>query len=104
MAGLWVNGEKVTLPDMSGAAPTDQGWPIAEYTKGGKAHLWVKFYDGTQTAADGFLVGKVSSSERPYQSTRVGTGVAYAVITSLVNEELFTGFPAFKFELTGIKL
>jgi hypothetical protein len=102
---LWVNGEKVTLPAMTGTAPYEQGWPIAEYEKdGGDNNLWIKFYDGTQTVADPFLVGKVSSAERPYENTRVGRGVAYAIVTSQVREDLFTGFPSFKFAVNGAKL
>jgi hypothetical protein len=105
LAGMWVGEQKITLPDMTGAAPYDQGWPIEEYkTKGSNNHLWIRFYDGTQTTADSFLVNSVSSADRPYESTRVGRGVAYAVVTSQVAESLFTGLPSFRFELNGARL
>ena len=94
---VWVNGELCTLGDTPHA---DYGYPVEEYQN----HLWVKFYDGTQTAADPFLVSTVSSSERPYAATRVGRGVAYAVVTSLVTKNLFSGIPSFKFALHGAKL
>lgn len=102
LAGVWVNGEKVSLEVVADA--NGRGYPVAEYRKDGQPYLWVKYYDGTQTTADSFLVGTVSSADRPYESTRVGVGVAYVIVTSAVNETLFSGFPTFKFELSGIPL
>jgi hypothetical protein len=97
---VWVNGTKITLSD---TADADKGYPATEYFKDGKDHLWIKFYDGTQTAADSYLTSKVSSTDRPYESTRVGTGVSYAICTSLVEDTLFTGFPSFLFGVSGVK-
>ncbi len=46
---------------------SDLGYPIPEYDKNGQHYLWVKFYDGTQTTADPFLVSKFAGdSARPY--------------------------------------
>ena len=82
------------------------GQSVAEYhssgatvgTGGGAVpHLWIKYYDGTQTAADTFLTGTVSSADRPYGSTRIGTGICYVIATALVEDKLFSGFPTFKF-------
>jgi hypothetical protein len=98
---IWVNSELCTLrstPD------EDRGYPVLEYVKDNQPYLWVKYYDGTQTTADPFLVNTVSSIDRPYESTRVGTGVAHAIVTSLTNDTLWTGFPAFKFALSGVPL
>jgi hypothetical protein len=97
---LWVNGALVTL---SGEVDSP-GTAVVEYTIGAQPYLWIKYYDGTQTTADTFLTGTVASSDRPYDGTRVGTGVAYAIVTTLVNDTLFTGFPTFKFTLSGIPL
>lgn len=99
---VWVNNEKVTL--LIDDIDEDKGIPVDEYRKGGKDHLWIKFYDGTQTAADDFLVNEVSSTDRPYGTDRVGYGCPYIVATSLVDDELWTGFPSFKFEFLGIHL
>jgi hypothetical protein len=101
LAQVWINGELVTL---GATAHADYGYPVTEYAKDGKDHLWVKFYGGAQATADAYLVAKFGSSERPYQSTRVGVGVAYAVCTALVDDTLFSGFPSFKFVLDGVKL
>lgn len=95
------------------ASPHPQyGWPVQEYRKGGVDHMWVKFYDGTQVAADSFLVTSVSSAARPYGATRVGRGIPYAIVTCMAPERvdgeekpLFSGGPpAIKFEVTGARL
>ncbi|SFJ55144.1 Putative phage tail protein [Phyllobacterium sp. CL33Tsu] len=99
---LWVNGEPVTI---SGTLdPDDKGFQIPEYRKGSDNHLWIRFHDGTQSAADSLLVNRVSSSSHPWQSSRIGYGVAYAVVTAEVDPEFFTGFPQFKFEVQGARL
>jgi hypothetical protein len=102
LAGVIVNGELVTL----GFNDTDPpyGQRVVEYVKDGQPYLWVKYYDGTQTTADPLCMNFAASAERPYPSTRVGTGVAYVVVTALVNGTLFTGVPALKFVLSGIPL
>lgn len=101
LAEVWVNGELVTL---DGSPHASRGYPVIEYRKNGKDHLWIKFYDGTQTTADSFLVTTVSSAERPYASNRVGVGCPYVIATALVNDGLFSGFPSFKFAVNGAKL
>lgn len=98
---IWINGELCTL----GPTPHAQlGYPVTQYTKDGKDHLWIKYHDGTQTTADSALTTLVASAERPYPSTRVGYGIAYAICTALVDDTLFNGFPTFKFALSGIPL
>lgn len=97
---VWVNGELVTL----GADDEDRGKLVTEYVKDAQPYLWVKYYDGTQTTVDALLTDKVASTDRPYESTRIGTGVAYVIVTSLVNDTLFSGFPTFKFAVSGIPL
>lgn len=99
---LFVNGQPVTIDTTD--TSFGGGFPINEYRKDGEEYLWIKFHDGTQTEVDTFLTTRVSSSERPWQSTRVGLGVSYAILTARVNQELFTGFPQFRFELQGSKL
>lgn len=104
LTGLWVNGEPVTI-DTSDTSYGDWGFPVTEYKTGGDDnHLWIKWYDGTQTVADPFLVNTVSNSRYPYSNKRIGKGVAYAIVTAQIDEELFTGFPQFKFEIQGRKL
>lgn len=98
--GVWVSGQKCTL----GSLDSEKGYAVTEYNKDSKDHLWIKFYDGTQTTADSFLTSKVQNGDRPYESTRVGTGIPYAIATALVEDTLFSGFPDYLFEVTGMKL
>jgi hypothetical protein len=98
---VWVNGELCTV---EWGTVTAQGSPVLEYRKDGKDHVWIKYYDGTQTAADTFLQTQVSSADRPWGLTRVGYGVAHAICTALVEDTLFSGFPAYKFATSGLPL
>ncbi len=102
---VWVNGEKVTL-DLNGSSWNGGilGYPVLEYRKDGQDRLWVKFYDGTQSAADPLLTAHASNSNRQWQSTRVGRGVAYAVVTAQIAQNMFSGIPNFKFVVSGCKL
>lgn len=100
LTGVWVNSEKV---DLTGSN-TGWGYSVAQYRKDGRDNLWIKFYDGTQTAADTFLTGTCSNHQRQWSSNRVGRGVAYVVITALVAKNMFSGIPSFKFEVDGARL
>lgn len=101
------------IPDTLGPTAHPQyGYPVLGYRKNGVDHLWVKFYDGTQTVADPFLVGTVSSTARPYVSSRIGRGVPYVICTAMAPERkdgeqnpLFSnGTPRFKFVGNGARL
>lgn len=88
--GLWVNGQKCTI--LWGETPTDQGYPVEEFRSDGKDHLWVKYKDGSQTVADPFLVAKFGShATRPWESTMIGRGCAFLIITALFWRERFPG-------------
>ncbi len=101
-AGFFVNGERVTLaPTQTG----DLGYAVLEYRVSGKDHLWIKPYNGDQTAADPLMRAKFGSDpDRPYTAAMIGRGVAYFVATALVNRELFTNFPEYLAEVNGIPL
>lgn len=83
---------------------SDLGVPVKAYRKDGTDHMWVRFYDGTQTGPDPLLVGKASNSQRQWDSKRIGKGVAYAVITCRNKKNMFSGIPNFKFVVNGIPL
>ena len=102
LAGVFVDGAPVTWTP--GGAQTGNGQAIQEYHKDGKDHLWIRFYDGTQTAADGYLTGKFPSGTRAWASTHVGKGMAYVIVTSRWNPKLFDRAPELKFEVRGIPL
>ncbi|WP_336799579.1 phage tail protein [Kaistia sp. MMO-174] len=102
LAEIWVGGEKVTWDP--NATPGGIGIAIPEYRNDDKNHLMVRFYDGRQTAADTLMVEKFAGSAHPYLNTRIGTGVAYVVMTARLNDKLWSGLPQYKFVVDGIPL
>lgn len=97
---LFVDGEEVTI----GATHNSKGYPVTITGDGGTRHMWIEFFDGTQTTADSFLLAKFPTGSRRWQSDMIGRGIAYARITTLFNRELFNGIPEFFFEVDGIEL
>lgn len=102
LAGMLVDGGVVTFDP--NASQTGKGYPVPEYKKSDKDHLWVRFHDGNQVAADDYLVNKFSTGTRPWTSAAVGTGIAYLVVTSLATGNLFTGIPKVRAVVDGIAL
>lgn len=102
LAGIHVNGQPCTLLT---AEPHDTlGWPVQQYRVGDVDHLWVKFYDGSQTTADARMLFDFGSDpDRPWTSDMVGAGLPYAIVTARINRNLFTGFPQVKFVIIGTR-
>lgn len=105
LTGLWVNGAKVT--PVAGR----EGWTfVEEYIANDGSHIedpriQYRFYDGTQSVADDWLSTEVSSDERPWDVSAIGTGKAYVVVRAAIDPERFrNGFPNFLFEVEGIPL
>jgi hypothetical protein len=96
-----VNGEYITLGK---TAHSHFGFPVKQYRKDDKDHLWIKYYDGTQTTADFGLVDIYGDpgDEHKWKSTSVGRGIAYAVVWSRYNPEIHRQVPEVLFELQGI--
>lgn len=107
LIGVFANGEEITYNPAGTPHADGRGIAIPEYTVGGKEHLWVKFIDGSNisAAADTYLRAKFGShAERPYTADMFGRGISYAIVTCRVNSELFSGFPAFKFVVDGVRM
>ena len=67
--------------------------------------IWVKYYDGTQTEADPYLLDRYGSHpDRPWTADMVGAGICYAIVTFGWDREDQTSAPACRFELGGIPL
>jgi hypothetical protein len=99
---IWEGSTKGTY-DTSATAIT-QGYPIAAFASGGKDNLWVIFHDGTQTSHDTFLSSTFGSDpDFPWQSTMVGVGVAYVIVTARLNQQVWSGWPDYKFAGQGAK-
>ena len=91
--------------EIGDTAHPDYGFPLLKQRIGSTDHAWIKFYDGRQTAADPMLVAKYASSpDRPWSSSFVGHGTAYAILTFRYNREVFNSLPTVRFELDGIPL
>lgn len=95
-------GDKWVTLDTDNPHP-DRGFPVVEYP----GAAWVKYYDGTQTVADPFLVATFGADpDYPWTSAEVGRGVCYVIVTTqLTNRNRFpNGQPALGFELDGAGL
>lgn len=66
--------------------------------------VWVRYHDGSQTAADGLLLsgfsslGATSDPSRPWSGDMVGRGICYAVVTMEFDTDLFTSAPSIMLE------
>lgn len=67
--------------------------------------IWVKYYDGTQTTADPYLMDRYGSHpDRPWTADMVGAGICYAIMTFKFDQEDQTSVPRYRFELSGLPL
>lgn len=97
--GIIVAGEEIAI--------TSTVHPDYGNALGGKytGHAWVKHYDGTQTAADPYLVAKYSADpDRPWASSAIGTGICYAIVTLLFDRNIYSSIPSLQFIVGGIPL
>lgn len=102
LSGLYINGVRQTIAETGAVA---QGYPVTLEGDGGTRHFWWKFFNGTQSVADSYLVSKFGGdADRAWTSDMVGIGVPYLITTSLWNESLWTTFPTVLGEFQGIKL
>jgi hypothetical protein len=102
LSRVLVNGAWCSL---SATAHEHYGTAVTDYREDGKDYLWVKFYDGTQTAADPGLVAHYGDDgARPYRSDMIGRGISYAIVTALHNPKIHRGVPEVLFELDGMRL
>lgn len=68
-------------------------------------HLWLTWHDGSQTAADPYMMEHYAThAERPWSADMIGTGLTYAVVTFKYNRERWNQLPGVRFEVRGIPL
>ena len=83
----------------------DYGRPVLGDHEG---HVWVKYHDGTQTAADPYLRAAYGAHpDRPWTEDMVGHGICYAILTFCFDskgDHQLTQVPKYRFELQGIPL
>ncbi|MCB5412298.1 phage tail protein [Pseudogemmobacter faecipullorum] len=74
-------------------------------TDSGQRRMWLKWVDGTQAAADPFLMWAFGSDpDYPWTSAMVGKGKTYAIITCQYDHESMLQYPEFLFELEPLPL
>ncbi|WP_370286931.1 phage tail protein [Pseudooceanicola nanhaiensis] len=97
---VYIDGEAVNF----NGAVSPNGWgPTADGRFAGRA--WLKFHDGSQTAADPELLDRYGSDpERPWSADMILRGVPYVVLTFMYDREVFSGLPRVRFEAEGVPL
>lgn len=65
---------------------------------------WLRWYDGTQAAADDMLLSKFAGYERPWTEDHILSGVPYAVLTFKYDQEEYKSLPEVMFEILGAPL
>jgi hypothetical protein len=117
---FWINSELCTIDtsvqtpsagDFDSDAPGPGFFRVTEYDKRSDddynhQYCWVKFYDGTQTTADPYLLAEFGSDpDKPWTSSMVGRGCAYAIVVCRYSKKgIWSGVPEFKFVVRGIPL
>lgn len=96
---VYING---VLEPISSSGAVAQGYP-ATGDKAGR--FWAKFFDGSQTVADSYLVDKFGGdADRAWVTDMVGVGVPYLIATALWDEKKWTNIPSIMAEFQGIPL
>lgn len=97
LVGLFIDSQIKDLQADDG----NRGQTVDGYNNG----LAVKFYDGSQVAADAFAVLALSTNpERPWTSNHVGRGRTYIRTHSIYNSDLVPGRMNWRFVVDGIRL
>jgi hypothetical protein len=101
VAWVIVNGERTRFTTQRA-----DGDGIYGKTANGSRYMdraWMRWHDGTQTAADPMLLETYAGYERPWTEDHILTGVAYAAMTFKWDEN-YKQFPEVLFELDGAPL
>lgn len=94
---VWIDGIEATLGDEDG----NKGRTVTSGDYAGK--IWIKYYDGRQTAVDSRLLGGANPIGR-WTSEHIGWGVSYVIATMHYDREKLTSPPQFLFEGRGAPL
>lgn len=98
---IYIDGTKFLLSALGGSSIYGVTPSSGKYA--GK--FYVKWYDGTQVAADTMLRNAYGNHpERPWTVNHIGIGVAYAIVTFVLDTELWQGEPSCRFVVRGLPL
>ncbi|WP_370241461.1 phage tail tip fiber protein [Pararhodobacter marinus] len=96
--GLSLNGEAIEI--LSDDPHPDYGARIGGDYDG---RAWIRYYDGTQTAADPMLVATYPAPYvRPWTADMVGAGICYAILTFRYDRKVWSGWPQCRFVLSSV--
>jgi hypothetical protein len=71
------------------------GTPLTNYGDDGN-RIWVKWMDGTQTAADPLLLRIFGGdADYPWTAEMIGAGKSYAIVTTRYDSDTLTSYPSF---------
>ena len=76
------------------------GYPVKNFSEGvgtlvERDRCWIKYVDGTQTAADAFVTSRFSADpDYPWTAEMIGSGKPYAVVTYYYDPESMTARPS----------
>ncbi|WP_375175519.1 hypothetical protein [Pseudooceanicola sp.] len=108
VTALYLDGVRFDVgTHLAGTAHPHYGTPVASGVDRNDyvGKVWLKVYDGTQTAADPYLLAAYGSHpDRPWKATSWHRGGAYAIVTVKRDTKLFRGIPTFRFEVQGMPL
>ncbi|WP_273688472.1 phage tail protein [Ketogulonicigenium vulgare] len=80
------------------------GWPLenmkdVENQPDLGARIWIKWMDGTQVAADPFLLRIFGAdADYPWTANHIGTGKTYVIVTTRFDSETLTSYPTYLWE------
>lgn len=92
-----INGENVAF----GEYDAEKGLPVISGDYAGL--IWIKYYDGKQTAADNYLIGNANPIER-WTVDHKGIGTSYVIVSMTYDQEKLSSEPQFFFEYYGAPL
>ncbi|MEL7090262.1 MAG: phage tail protein [Pseudomonadota bacterium] len=105
---VYCNGTEFNfLSDLTSVSPTYGRYVASDHPDLAEWHerIFVKFYDGTQTAADPYLLAAYGNHpDRPWKATHVHKGGAYVIVTVQRDDNVFSRPPEFRFQVQGIPL
>lgn len=105
LAGMWAGDQQANI--LFGQTETDGteynlGHPVEAFLDGnlpGKHFIWVRWVDGTQTAADPMLVDLFGDDpDYPWTADMIGAGKSYVIATWRYNESTLPSKPAYLFQ------
>lgn len=105
---IWINGEKDSIDYGAGqryVSGFSIGYPVAGKRKGSDDRMWIKFLDGSQTTADGYLRDKFGAlSEHAWTADHIGRGRTLVIVTTKYDKVEPDSIPLCRFVVRGIAL